>query len=129
MMVPAPLQIGGEPSARRPLGFMPRPPRRELAGGIHHVTARGNNGEAIFRDRADRLNFLRLLRATASECRWHCLTYCLMTNHYHLLVLTEEPTLGLGIGRLNGSYAQRFNRRHSRTGPRRRAIAPSWKRF
>jgi putative transposase len=95
---------------------MPRPPRRELAGGIHHVTARGNNGEAVFRDMADRRNFLRLLRSALTDFDWLCLTYCLMTNHYHLLLLTQEPTLGAGIGWLNGTYAQRFNRRHSRTG-------------
>jgi putative transposase len=95
---------------------MPRRPRRELAGGIHHVTARGNNGDAIFRDSADRYRFLRLLGTTVAEFDWRCLTYCLMSNHYHLLVRTDTPTLGVGMGRLNGRYAQRFNLRHSRSG-------------
>ena len=95
---------------------MARPPRRELAGGIHHVTARGNNGDRIFRDATDHRIFQRLLARTAAKFAWKCLTYCLMGNHYHLLVRTEQPTLGPGIGFLNGTYAQRFNLRHSRTG-------------
>jgi putative transposase len=95
---------------------MPRRPRRELAGAIHHVTARGNNGETIFRDAVDRHLFLRTLGKVLADFQWRCLTYCLMSNHYHLLVLTDAPTLSAGMERLQGSYAQRFNARHRRRG-------------
>jgi putative transposase len=95
---------------------MPRPPRRELAGGIHHVTARGNDGGDVFRDAVDRHLFLRLVARVLARLEWRCLNYCLMRNHYHLLVLTETPTLGRGIGRINGTYAQAFNARHARSG-------------
>jgi putative transposase len=95
---------------------MPRPPRRELAGGIHHVTARGNNRERVFVDRADRLLFLRLLAGVVRDLDWSCLTYCLLDNHFHLLVLTRTPTLAVGMRRLNGEYARRFNLRHRRAG-------------
>jgi putative transposase len=95
---------------------MPRTARRELAEGVHHVTCRGNGKQRVFLRPADRLIFLRFLRQAVARCRWECLTYCLMDNHYHLLVRTPEPNLGLGMHRLNGRYAQLFNQRHRRTG-------------
>jgi putative transposase len=95
---------------------MPRSTRPEIAGGIHHVTARGNGRRTVFRDDADRIAFLRQFREVIGRCRWKCLTYCLMDNHVHLLVLTEDPTLGVGMQRLNGLYAQRFNARHRQSG-------------
>jgi REP element-mobilizing transposase RayT len=95
---------------------MPRPSRCELAGGIHHVTARGNNGADVFADTLDRHVFLRLFAKALARFEWRCLTYCLMRNHYHLLLLTEAPTLGAGVGYVNGRYAQAFNARHSRSG-------------
>ena len=70
----------------------------------------------MFRTVVDRLIFLRLLRNVAARFQWQCLTYCLMDNHYHLLVRTAEPNLGAGMHRLNGLYAQDFNRRHARSG-------------
>ena len=73
---------------------MARPLRLELADGVYHLTARGNERRAICRDDADRLCFLELLQETLVRFRWRCLSYCLMTNHYHLLVRTlESPTL------------------------------------
>jgi REP element-mobilizing transposase RayT len=80
------------------------------------VTARGNSGQRIFRDATDRHAFIRLLGQVIRRSQWSCLTYCLMNNHYHLLLLTPEPTLGTGMRRLNGLYAQRFNLRHERGG-------------
>ena len=95
---------------------MPRSARRELADGVHHVTCRGNGKQLVFIRRVDHEIFLRLLAQVVDRFRWQCLTYCLMRNHYHLLVRTPEPTLGVGMRRLNGRYAQDFNRRYGRVG-------------
>jgi putative transposase len=95
---------------------MARPPRIEIAGGIYHVIARGNERRAIFRDNNDRAAFLELLAKTLERHRWELLAYCLMNNHYHLLVLTPEPDLKRGMHYVNACYAQRFNRRHRRVG-------------
>jgi putative transposase len=95
---------------------MPRPIRPKLAGGIHHVTSRGNDRQSVFRDDADRTRYMGGLRDVVNRYGWRCLTYCLLDNHVHLLVMTPEPTLGVGMQRLNGRYAQRFNARHGRSG-------------
>jgi putative transposase len=95
---------------------MPRTARCEVADGVHHVTCRGNGKQRVFIRAGDRLIFLRLLGQAVERCRWECLTYCLMDNHYHLLVRTPEPNLGDGMHRLNGRYAQGFNGRYQRTG-------------
>ena len=91
---------------------MPRQPRLELAGGIHHVWQRGNNRRPIFLDDDDRQTFLRLLWHTTCTYDWHCLSYCLMPNHFHLVVETPTPNLGAGMRELDGRYAQLFNERH-----------------
>jgi REP element-mobilizing transposase RayT len=95
---------------------MARKPRVEVAGGIHHVFARGNNRRRVFLDDTDRLRYLRLLGDVIARMGWHCLAYCLMDNHAHLLLETDEPNLGRGMQRLHGSYAQAFNRRHATVG-------------
>lgn len=95
---------------------MPRPPRLQLAGGVFHVTARGNRKQDIFWDDVDRRAFLAVLEATVAHCRWQCHAYCLMPNHFHLVVETPEPNLSAGVQRLNGKYAQWFNYRHELTG-------------
>jgi REP element-mobilizing transposase RayT len=95
---------------------MPRTARNEVSGGVHHVTSRGNARQIVFRDSLDRQVFSKLLLQVVQRFAWRCLTYCLMENHYHLLVATAEPTLGPGMQRLNGRYAQHFNRRHGRSG-------------
>jgi REP element-mobilizing transposase RayT len=87
-----------------------------MAGGIYHVYARGNDRQAIFSDDFDRRTYLRLLADAVSRQRWSVLAYCLMTNHVHLVVETPEPDLGVGMHRLHGPYARRFNLRHRRTG-------------
>jgi putative transposase len=103
-------------AARPIVERVPRPLREELEDGIFHVTTRGVNREAIFRDDRDRLVFLRLFAATIERHSWRCHAFCLMATHYHLLVETERENLSRGLHRLNGVYAQLFNRRHSRTG-------------
>ena len=95
---------------------MPRKPREELAGAVHHVYARGNRQQVIYRDDVDRRRYLWILESVIARQRWRCLAYCLMDNHVHLLVETPKPNLGTGVQRLHGLYAQSFNRRHRQSG-------------
>jgi putative transposase len=88
----------------------------EFPGALYHLTARGNARAAIFADDEDRGLFLELLAREISQQRWRCYAYCLMRNHYHLLIETSEPNLVAGMRRLNGTYTQAFNRRHRRVG-------------
>jgi putative transposase len=93
-----------------------RRPRRELPGGIYHVVSRGSNRCAIYVDDIDRKTFLTLLGSVVVHHGWTCHAFCLMTNHYHLIVEAEQPDLSRGMQRLNGRYAQLFNQRHDRDG-------------
>ncbi|HUJ16831.1 MAG TPA: transposase [Nitrospirota bacterium] len=95
---------------------MARPLRIEYPGAVYHVTARGNEKKPVFKDDADRLNFLNTLQHVNKRYNWLCQTYCLMTNHYHLLIETPDGNLALGMRQLNGVYTQLFNKRHNRTG-------------
>lgn len=95
---------------------MARPLRIEFAGALYHVTARGNAQEDIYRDDEDRQQFLILLSNTVNRYNWYCHAYCLMGNHYHLLIETNMPTLSKGMKLLNGTYTQYFNRQHQRVG-------------
>lgn len=95
---------------------MARPPRIEHAGGVFHIVARGNERKLVFRDDRDRERFLEILGQVTDRYRWRLLAYCLMGNHYHLLVMTLQPTLARGMRQLNGVYPQWFNRRHHRVG-------------
>lgn len=95
---------------------MSRPLRLEYPGAVWHVTSRGNDGREVFRDDADRERFLSMLGRSVELFRWKLHAYVLMTNHYHLLVETPEPTLSRGMRELNGLNTQAFNRRHRRAG-------------
>lgn len=95
---------------------MARPLRIEYAGAVYHVTGRGNERQDIFRDDRDRIKFLEIVHQVCDRFNWLCHAYCLMTNHYHLLVETIDPTLSRGMRQLNGVYTQAFNRHHSRVG-------------
>lgn len=95
---------------------MARPLRLEFPGAIYHVTARGNARTDIFLDDEDRGLFLGVLAECASRFGWLCHAYCLMDNHYHLLIETPDGNLSAGMRQLNGIYTQRFNRRHGRVG-------------
>jgi putative transposase len=59
---------------------------------------------------------MRLLRDVVARGRWSCHAYCLMGTHYHLVLESDRDALSAGVQRLNGVYAQLFNRRHGRTG-------------
>src|SRR5687767_10491530 len=95
---------------------MGRKPREILAGGIYHVFARGNNRQRIFTDDLDRKSYLLILEEVCDRFSWARLGYCLMSNHVHLLLETEEGNLSDGMQRLQNRYAKRFNYRHERSG-------------
>jgi len=95
---------------------MARPLRIEFPGAVYHVTSRGDRRENIYEDDADRERFLEILGEVVTRFRWLCHAYCLMTNHYHLLVETAEANLSRGMRHLNGVYTQASNRRHGRVG-------------
>src|SRR5213083_1354984 len=95
---------------------MTRPLRIPLADGVYHVFARGNAKQEIFLDDRDRHLFLDLVAQSLRRFSWRCLAYCLMPNHYHLVIRTSAPNLSPGMRQINGVYAQRFNRRHDRVG-------------
>jgi REP element-mobilizing transposase RayT len=80
------------------------------------VTARGNALQAIYADDADRRHFYTCLAHAVDRYHWRVHAYCLMDNHYHLVIETGRPTLARGMRHLNGTYTQRFNRRHHRVG-------------
>jgi putative transposase len=95
---------------------MSRPLRIEFAGALYHLISRGTAKQRIFLDDRDRVFFLASLERVWARFGWICHAYCLMDNHYHLLVETPRPNLARGMRELNGVHAQAFNRRHSRTG-------------
>jgi putative transposase len=91
------------------------PPRIEVPGGFYHVCTRGNNKRAIFVNDADRRLFLAILRHVAKLHRWTIFAYCLMTNHYHLLLQLTQGGLSAGMCRLNSGYAAAFNVDHDQS--------------
>jgi len=95
---------------------MARPLRIEYPGAIYHITSRGNARQPIYKDDKDRETFLELLGSVVSRYGWICHAYCLMGNHYHLLIETPDGNLSQGMRQLNGIYTQHFNRRHGRVG-------------
>jgi REP element-mobilizing transposase RayT len=95
---------------------MARQPRIVVPNAIYHVFARGNRRAALYMDRHDYQLFLRLLKDTAFRCGWLVIAYCLMPNHYHLVIRIPDENISAGMHRLNGRYAQLFNERHSLDG-------------
>ncbi len=95
---------------------MARQLRVEYEGAIYHVMNRGDRREAIFRDDGDREIFLRALGETCEKAGWQVHAYCLMGNHFHLVIETPHPTLVRGMKWFLGTYTQRFNSRHKERG-------------
>jgi putative transposase len=95
------------------VGPVPRPP---FDRAIVHAYTRGNNRAPIYLDEFDYDAWLRLLSRTVKRFHWTCHAYCLMPNHYHLLLETSQERLSAGMRHLNGSFAQRINVRYDRTG-------------
>jgi REP element-mobilizing transposase RayT len=77
---------------------------------------RGDGGDAIYLSDIDRRIYLNTLEEACARNCWACYAYCLMNNHYHLLIETPLPNLATGMRHLNGVYTQRFNKRHDRRG-------------
>jgi len=95
---------------------MARPLRIEFPGAVYHVTSRGNARQVIFVDDEDRGVFFDVLSMVVERFNWFCHAYCLMENHYHLLIETPKGNLSKGMRELNGVYTQGFNRRYGRVG-------------
>jgi REP element-mobilizing transposase RayT len=95
---------------------MARPLRIEFPGALYHVTARGNERSAIFRDEADRAQFIDVVGRLPERFGSIIHGYVLMGNHYHLLIETPQPTLSKTMHYLNATYTGHFNRRHERAG-------------
>ena len=95
---------------------MARPLRIEYPNAVYHITSRGNAQQKVFVKDADRTAFLEILAKAMDRFNWRCHAYCLMGNHYHLLIETVDPTLARGMRHLNGVYTQTFNRYHRRSG-------------
>ncbi len=95
---------------------MARPLRIEYPGAVYHLTSRGNRQEAIYLCNEDREAFLDILTKTVQRYNWICHGYCLMDNHYHLLIETLDANLSLGMRQLNGIYTQHSNRKHNKVG-------------
>jgi REP element-mobilizing transposase RayT len=91
-----------------------RAPRHFVPGGIYHLYSRGSNRQAIFTFDSDRVDFLHCLERVIERPRTSCLAYCLMSNHYHLVVESHDGAISSLMQSLNGRYANRFNRRYER---------------
>ncbi len=96
---------------------MARLTRNEFPGGVYYIKAGGKDTESIFRDPSDRARFLDILSETAFRFKWLCHSYCLLDDHYHLLLETPCGRLSLGMRQINGLYTQSFNKKYGRQGP------------
>jgi REP element-mobilizing transposase RayT len=95
---------------------MARPLRLQFENAVYHVMARGHERSQIFRSDSDFDRFLHVLADVVRDHGWYVHAYCLMPNHYHLLLETPRGRLSEGMRGINGRYAQWFNNRHERTG-------------
>jgi REP element-mobilizing transposase RayT len=95
---------------------MPRQLRIQYEGATYHLMSRGDRREEIFRDDLDRKDFLKTLGAACQKTGWQVHAYCLMSNHFHLVVETPRANLVEGMKWLLGTYTMRFNRRHKLSG-------------
>jgi REP element-mobilizing transposase RayT len=88
----------------------------QYPGAIYHVMNRGDRREPIFKDDGDRARFLDTLAEAGVKTGWQVHAYCLMPNHFHLVVETPQPNLVAGMKWFLGTYTSRFNRRHKLFG-------------
>jgi REP element-mobilizing transposase RayT len=93
---------------------MPRQPRNAYVGGLFHIVTRGNNKQNVFLDGVDRYWFLEMLGKAVFKFEWTVYAYCLMTNHYHVVLAIPEGGLSEGMCELNGGFARWANIRHGR---------------
>ena len=95
---------------------MARKLRVEYEGAIYHVINRGDRREPIFRDDKDRLLFLETLEEACRKTDWRVHAWCLMLNHFHLVIETPKANLVAGMKWFLGTYTGRFNRKHKLFG-------------
>lgn len=95
---------------------MARPLRIQYDGALYHITSRGNERKPVYKDDDDRRVFLDTLLGVNKRYNWICHAYCLMNNHYHLIIETPDGNLSRGMRQLNSVYTQQFNKRHKRVG-------------
>ena len=96
---------------------MSRPLRIEYSDAWHHVLNRGRRRESIFRDAKDYEIFLQTVQEACEFWHLRVAAFCLLSNHYHLLVQTPNANLSRCLRHIDGVYTQRFNRRHGHDGP------------
>jgi len=95
---------------------VPRMQRLESPGSLVHIIGRGIEGSELFRSDEDRLEFLSRFEKHLSDVGYKCITWCLMENHYHLFLRTNENRLSKLMRPLNGGYARWFNKKYTRKG-------------
>ncbi len=95
---------------------MARTLRVEFPGALYYLCTQGNNKQNIFDDDRDRELFLEVLAGVVEKYHWICHAFCLMENHYILLIETPDGNLSLGMRQLNGVYTQTYNKTHNKTG-------------
>jgi putative transposase len=95
---------------------VPRQPRIQFPGAVYHLVNRGDRSETIFRTDEDRARFVATLGETCAKTGWRVLAYCLMPDHFHLVVETPQPNLVVGMKWFLGTFTIQFNRRHDLTG-------------
>src|SRR5438876_8230976 len=95
---------------------MPRKLRVEYPGAMYHVMSRGNRRQGIFLDDVDRHDFLKTLAEVCQKTAWEVHAFCLMSNHYHLVLETPNANLVAGMAWLQSTYTIRLNHRHKLIG-------------
>jgi REP element-mobilizing transposase RayT len=95
--------------------LVPRPPRAFVANGIYHLASQGSDSQALFLFDRDRIVLLERLAAVVRRYELSCIAYCLMGNHYHLVVQTPDGQISVAMQELNGGYSREFNRVYGRS--------------
>ena len=95
---------------------MPRKLRLQYSGAVYHLMSRGNRRGPIFLDDVDRQDFVKTLAEACQKTGWQVHAYCLMGNHYHLVIETPDPNLVAGMAWFQSTYTIRFNHRHRLCG-------------
>src|SRR3954469_303509 len=95
---------------------MPRQIRIQYSGAVYHVMSRGDRREDIYLHDVDRQDFLKTVAEACQKTAWQVHAYCLMRNHFHLVIETPEANLVEGMSWLLSTYTIRLNRRHKMSG-------------
>ncbi len=104
---------------------MPRKPRVERAG-FYHIINRGVNKNSIYHDKDDFIKFLTFLQDASDEYAFEIYSYCLMNNHYHLLLKTTQENISQIMQKINSRYSIYFNKKYKRVGPLWQGRFKSW---